>query len=206
MILKNFAIDELNFDKMGGLLPAVVQDINTKLILMLGFVNKEALQKTIDTGLATFYSRSRKSLWTKGETSGNFIKVIEIATDCDKDSLIFKSIPTGDVCHLGRYSCFEEEKIIDENFIDYLQNFIRLRKKEAPEGSYVKKLFDKKENKIIQKVGEEAVETIIAAKNNNREEIIYETADLIFHLLVMLEIKDINFSEIIEELKKRHKV
>lgn len=206
MKLSNFNnIDELNFEKLNGILPIVVQDIRTKSILMLGFGNKNSVQKTIETGYATFFSRTRNALWTKGESSGNYLRVEEIFTDCDKDSLVFKAIPAGNTCHLDKYSCFDEIFEESENFLNYLQGVIRSRKINAPENSYVKKLFDKGENKIIQKVGEEAIETVIAAKNNNREEIIYETADLIFHLLVMLTAKEIEFREIIKELIRRHK-
>lgn len=206
MKLSNFnSIDELNFEKLNGILPIVVQDIRTKSILMLGFGNKNSVQKTIETGYATFFSRTRNALWTKGESSGNYLRVEEIFTDCDKDSLVFKVIPAGNTCHLDKYSCFDEIFEESENFLNYLQGVIRSRKINAPENSYVKKLFDKGENKIIQKVGEEAIETVIAAKNNNREEIIYETADLIFHLLVMLTAKEIEFKEIIKELIRRHK-
>lgn len=196
-------INKVDFDKMNGLVPAVITDNFTGQVLMLGFMNKEAVQKTIDEKKVTFYSRSKKRLWTKGETSGNFLRLIAIKLDCDNDTLLISVNPEGNTCHLDQYSCFGIEK---ENyrFLKYLDELIKDRKEKLPENSYTTKLFKQGENRIIQKVGEEAVETIIAAKNNDREEIINESADLLFHLLVMLTEKDIAFSDVIGELEKRH--
>lgn len=196
-------INKIDFDKMNGLVPAVITDNFTGQVLMLGFINKEALQKTIDERKVTFHSRSKKRLWTKGETSGNFLNLIDIKLDCDNDTLLISANPEGNTCHLDQYSCFGVGK---ENykFLKYLDELIKDRKEKLPENSYTTKLFKQGENRIIQKVGEEAVETVIAAKNNDRKEIINETADLLFHLLVMLTEKDIAFSDVIGELEKRH--
>ena len=194
----------LDFDKLNGLLPAVVVDNKTKQVLMLGFMNEEALKKTIELQKVTFFSRTKKRLWTKGETSGNYLNVVEIIPDCDNDTLLIKAEPQGDTCHLDKYSCFGIEK--DEiSFLNYLYELIKNRKEELPGNSYTTKLFKEGENRIIQKVGEEAVETIIAAKNNEREEIINETSDLIYHLLVLLAEKDITLNEVASNLVSRHK-
>lgn len=196
-------ISKIDFDKMNGLVPAIITDNITGQVLMLGYMNKEAVQKTIDERKVIFYSRSKKRLWTKGETSSNFLNLIDIKLDCDYDTLLISANPEGNTCHLDQYSCFGIEK---ENyrFLKYLDELIKDRKEKLPENSYTTKLFKQGENRIIQKVGEEAVETIIAAKNNDREEIINESADLLFHLLVMLTEKDIAFSDVIGELEKRH--
>ena len=195
---------DLDFDKLNGLLPAVVVDNKTKQVLMLGFMNEEALKKTIELQKVTFFSRTKKRLWTKGETSGNYLNVVEIIPDCDNDTLLIKTEPQGDTCHLDKYSCFGIEK--DEiSFLNYLYELIKKRKAELPGNSYTTKLFKEGENRIIQKVGEEAVETIIAAKNNDRDEIINETSDLIYHLLVLLAEKDISLNEVASNLASRHK-
>jgi phosphoribosyl-ATP pyrophosphohydrolase/phosphoribosyl-AMP cyclohydrolase len=161
---------------------------------MLGFMNKEAVQKTINEKKVTFYSRSKERLWTKGETSGNYLNLVNIKLDCDNDTLLISANPQGNTCHLDQYSCFGIEK---ENykFLKYLDNLIKDRREKLPENS----------NRIIQKVGEEAVETVIAAKNNDRKEIINETADLLYHLLVMLNQKEISLNDVISELENRHK-
>ena len=198
-------INELNFAKLNGLIPAVVVDKNTDLVLMLGFMNKESLEKTIDMKLVTFFSRTRNELWTKGETSGNFLKLVEIRPDCDYDSLLIYADPEGNTCHTGKYSCFGVDKINSIQFLRKLSDIIKERKKNLPEDSYTTKLFKEGENRIIQKVGEEAVEALIAAKNNNREEIINEVSDLLFHLLVMLEEKKIELSDVVTNLQKRHR-
>ncbi|WKZ68239.1 MAG: bifunctional phosphoribosyl-AMP cyclohydrolase/phosphoribosyl-ATP diphosphatase HisIE [Melioribacteraceae bacterium] len=196
-------INKIDFDKMNGLVPAVITDNFTGQVLMLGFMNREAVQKTINEKKVTFYSRSKKRLWTKGETSGNYLNLVDIKNDCDNDTLLIKANPEGNTCHLDQYSCFGIEK---ENFLflKYLDNLVKKRKEDLPENSYTTKLFKQGESRIIQKVGEEAIETVIAGKNNDRNEIINETADLLFHLLVMLNEKNISLNEVITELEKRH--
>lgn len=197
-------INKINFDKMNGLVPVIVTDNITGQVLMLGFMNREAVHKTIAENKVTFYSRSKERLWTKGETSGNYLELIDIKIDCDNDTLLITANPKGNTCHLDQYSCFGLE---NENykFLKYLDDLIKTRKKELPENSYTTKLFKQGENRIIQKVGEEAIETVIAAKNNDREELINESADLLFHLLVMLNQKEIPFNDVISELEKRHR-
>ncbi len=197
-------INKIDFDKMNGLVPAIVTDNFTGQVLMLGFMNKEAVQKTINEKKVTFYSRSKERLWTKGETSGNYLNLVNIKLDCDNDTLLISANPQGNTCHLDQYSCFGIEK---ENykFLKYLDNLIKDRREKLLENSYTTKLFQSGENRIIQKVGEEAVETVIAAKNNDRKEIINETADLLYHLLVMLNQKEISLNDVISELENRHK-
>ncbi|MDR2938162.1 MAG: bifunctional phosphoribosyl-AMP cyclohydrolase/phosphoribosyl-ATP diphosphatase HisIE, partial [Prevotellaceae bacterium] len=176
----------IDFSKLNGLVPAVVQDSATGKVLMVAFMNEEAYQKTLDTKLVTFYSRTRSRLWTKGEESGNFLDLVSIAEDCDHDTLLVKAKPRGVVCHTGADTCFNEENTSGILFLDYLQNLIQTRKKEMPEGSYTTKLFTKGVNKIAQKVGEEAVELVIEAKDDNEELFLGEAADLMFHYLVLL--------------------
>jgi phosphoribosyl-AMP cyclohydrolase / phosphoribosyl-ATP pyrophosphohydrolase len=197
-------ISKLNFEKLNGLTPAVIIDYKTDLVLMLGFMNKESLEITIETKLVTFYSRTRKELWTKGKTSGNYLRLVEIKPDCDNDSLLIYAEPDGNTCHTGNYSCFNINKTDTIKFIEELSKIIKERKERLPENSYTTKLFKEGENRIIQKFGEESVEVIIAAKNNNREEIINEVSDLIYHLLVLLEEKEIKLSDISANLEKRH--
>jgi phosphoribosyl-ATP pyrophosphohydrolase/phosphoribosyl-AMP cyclohydrolase len=196
-------ISKLNFSKLSGLVPAVIVDSKNDKVLMLGFMNEEALKKTIEIGKVTFYSRSRKTLWTKGETSGNFLFVEEILTDCDNDSLLIYVNPIGPVCHTGNYSCFPVKKGCI-NFLEKLNEIIKNRKQELPEGSYTAKLFREGSDRIIQKLGEEAVEVMIAAKNKRKKEIVYESADLLFHLMVMLQDNDIEFEDVVSELESRH--
>jgi len=198
-------LSKLNFEKLNGLIPAVVVDYKTDIVLMLGFMNKESLEKTIETNLVTFYSRTRKELWTKGETSGNYLRLIEIKPDCDNDSLLIYAEPDGNTCHTGSYSCFNIDKSGSIKFLAQLAEIIKERKRNLPENSYTTKLFKEGENRIIQKFGEESVEVMIAAKNNNREEIINEASDLIYHLFVLLEEKEIKLSEISSNLEKRHR-
>lgn len=197
-------INKINFDKMNGLVPVILTDNITGQVLMLGFMNREAVHKTVAENKVTFYSRSKERLWTKGETSGNYLELVDLKIDCDNDTLLITANPKGNTCHLDQYSCFGLEK---ENykFLQYLDDLIKSRKKELPEISYTTKLFKQGENRIIQKVGEEAIETVIAAKNNDREELINESADLLFHLLVMLNQKEIPFNDVISELEKRHR-
>jgi phosphoribosyl-AMP cyclohydrolase / phosphoribosyl-ATP pyrophosphohydrolase len=196
---------KLNFKKLNGLIPAVIIDYKTDLVLMLGFMNKESLEKTIETKLVTFFSRTRKELWTKGKTSGNYLRFVEIKPDCDNDSLLIYAEPDGNTCHTGKYSCFDITKSDSIKFLQELAGIIKERKKRLPENSYTTKLFKEGENRIIQKFGEESVETMIAAKNNDREEIINEVSDLIYHLFVLLEEKEIKLSDISANLEKRHK-
>lgn len=185
------------------LAPAVIQDYNTQKVLMLGFMNEEALKKTEETGLVTFYSRSKKRLWTKGEESGNHLQLRQILADCDKDTLLIKADPKGPVCHTGADTCWSERNH-KEDFLLYLEDIIKLRRASDDETSYVKKLFGKGINKMAQKVGEEAVELVIEAKDVNRELFLGEAADLLFHYLVLLQAKDCSLADVIDILKGRH--
>lgn len=196
---------ELDFDKMGGLIPAIVQDNCTGKVLMLGFMNKEAYDKTLEIGKVTFFSRTKNRLWTKGEESGHFLNVCSILVDCDADTLLIKANPVGPVCHTGNDTCFNEKNDADFYFIQYLQDFIDRRKAEMPEGSYTTSLFKKGVNRMAQKVGEEAVETVIEATNGTREGFIYEASDLIYHLIVLLTSKGLRMEDLARELKSRHK-
>ena len=196
---------DIDFEKMGGLVPAIVQDNVTRKVLMLGFMNKEAYDKTVETGKVTFWSRTRNCLWTKGETSGNFLNVKEILLDCDKDTLLIKARPDGPVCHTGADTCWNEQNSVDLNFLSYLQDFIDRRFKEMPEGSYTTSLFKSGVNRMAQKVGEEAVETVIEATNGTDDRLIYEASDLIYHLIVLLTSKGHRIEELAAELVKRHK-
>ena len=196
---------DINFEKMGGLVPAIIQDNVTRKVLMLGFMNKEAYDKTVETGKVTFWSRTRNCLWTKGETSGNFLNVKEILLDCDKDTLLIKAKPEGPVCHTGADTCWNEQNSVDLNFLSYLQDFIDRRYKEMPEGSYTTSLFKSGVNRMAQKVGEEAVETVIEATNGTDDRLIYEASDLIYHLIVLLTSKGHRIEELAAELVKRHK-
>lgn len=196
---------EINFEKMGGLVPAIVQDNVTRRVLMLGFMNKEAYDKTVKLGKVTFFSRTKNRLWTKGEESGNFLNVIEILSDCDNDTLLIKAHPTGPVCHTGADTCWNEENNADINFLTYLQDFIEKRFKEMPEGSYTTSLFQSGINRMAQKVGEEAVETVIEATNGTDDRLIYEASDMIYHLIVLLTSKGYRIEDLARELVKRHK-
>ncbi|MBR6371000.1 MAG: bifunctional phosphoribosyl-AMP cyclohydrolase/phosphoribosyl-ATP diphosphatase HisIE [Bacteroidaceae bacterium] len=196
---------DIDFEKMGGLVPAIIQDNVTRKVLMLGFMNKEAYQKTVETGKVTFWSRSRNCLWTKGETSGNFLNVKEILLDCDQDTLLIKARPEGPVCHTGADTCWNEQNSVDLNFLSYLQDFIDRRHEEMPEGSYTTSLFKSGVNRMAQKVGEEAVETVIEATNGTDDRLIYEASDLIYHLIVLLTSKGHRIEELAAELVKRHK-
>ena len=196
---------DIDFEKMGGLVPAIIQDNVTRKVLMLGFMNKEAYDKTVEIGKVTFWSRTRNCLWTKGETSGNFLNVKEILLDCDKDTLLIKARPEGPVCHTGADTCWNEQNSVDLNFLSYLQDFIDRRFKEMPEGSYTTSLFKSGVNRMAQKVGEEAVETVIEATNGTDDRLIYEASDLIYHLIVLLTSKGHRIEELAAELVKRHK-
>ncbi len=197
---------QLDYSKLNGLIPAIIQDNTTNVVLMLGFMNEEALAKTEESGQVTFFSRSKNRLWTKGEESGNFLNVVSIASDCDNDTLLIKVNPVGPVCHTGDDTCWgETNEESDLQFLEYLQDFIDQRKVEMPEGSYTTSLFKKGTRKITQKVGEEAVETIIGAMANDDENFLYEGADLLYHLIVLLTHKGYRIEDLARELKKRHK-
>ena len=215
---------ELDFDKMNGLVPAIIQDNETRKVLMLGFMNKEAYDKTVETGKVTFFSRTKNRLWTKGEESGNFLHVVSIKADCDNDTLLIQVNPVGPVCHTGTDTCWGEKneepvmflkalqdfqhygtgKVETPHFPKALQDFIDKRHEEMPEGSYTTSLFESGINKIAQKVGEEAVETVIEATNGTNERLIYEGADLIYHMIVLLTSKGYRIEDLARELQERH--
>jgi len=195
----------VDFQKMGGLVPAIIQDEWTSKVLMLGFMNEEALAKTQETGKVTFFSRTKNRLWTKGEVSGNFLNLVSITPDCDNDTLLIKVHPVGPVCHTGTDTCWGDTNEGDFAFLKYLQDFISVRFKEMPEGSYTTSLFQSGVNRMAQKVGEEAVETVIEATNGTDEGLIYEASDLIYHLIVLLTSKGHTLDDLGRELKKRHK-
>jgi len=186
-----------------GLVPAIVQDNETNKVLMLGFMNEEALSKTKEIGKVTFYSRTKKRLWTKGEESGNFLLLKNLLIDCDNDSILIKAHPVGPVCHTGADTCWNETNTND-NFLMHLENVIEQRKQVSPDKSYVSSLFKKGINKIAQKVGEEAVEVVIEAKDNNEELFLNESADLLFHYLILLNAKGYKLQNVIDILQKRH--
>lgn len=195
---------KLDFDKMNGLVPAIIQDNYTQKVLMLGFMNEEAYNKTVETGKVTFFSRTKNRLWTKGEESGNFLHVVSIAVDCDNDTLLIKANPAGPVCHTGADTCWGEKNEQDIMFMKELQDFIDKRHEEMPEKSYTTSLFKSGVNKMAQKVGEEAVETVIEACNGTDERLIYEGADLLYHLIVLLTSKGYRIEDLARELKERH--
>ena len=196
---------KLDFEKMGGLIPAIVQDNNTNKVLMLGFMNEEAYEETKETGKVTFFSRTKNRLWMKGETSGNTLQVVSMMVDCDNDTILIKANPAGPVCHTGADTCFGEKNVEDIMFLKYLQDFIEQRRQEMPEGSYTTSLFLKGVNRMAQKVGEEAAETVIEATNGTEDGFIYEASDLIYHLIVLLTSKGLRLEDLARELKKRHK-
>ena len=196
---------KLDFEKIGGLIPAIVQDNNTNKVLMLGFMNEEAYEETKETGKVTFFSRTKNRLWMKGETSGNTLQVVSMMVDCDNDTILIKANPAGPVCHTGADTCFGEKNVEDIMFLKYLQDFIEQRRQEMPEGSYTTSLFLKGVNRMAQKVGEEAVETVIEATNGTEDGFIYEASDLIYHLIVLLTSKGLRLEDLARELKKRHK-
>ena len=194
---------KIDFEKSGGLVPAIIQDAKTKNVLMLGYMNQEAY----DTKKVTFWSRSRNCLWTKGETSGNFLHLVDIKVDCDNDTLLVKANPDGPTCHTGTDTCWGEENRSENNplkFLTELQDFIDKRHDEMPEGSYTTKLFKDGINKIAQKVGEEALETVIEATNGTADHLVYEASDLLYHLIVLLTSKQLRIEDIADELHKRH--
>lgn len=194
----------IDFEKMGGLVPAIIQDADTAKVLMLGFMNREAYDKTMVTGKVTFFSRTRNRLWTKGEESGNFLNVVSVKADCDHDTLLIQVHPAGPVCHTGTDTCWGEKNEQPVMFLKELQDFINVRHREMPEGSYTTSLFRSGVNKMAQKVGEEAVETVIEACNGTDDRLIYESADLLYHLIVLLTSKGYSIEDIARELKERH--
>ena len=190
---------------MEGLIPVVVQDVFTGKVLMLGYMNEAALAQTVASGRVTFFSRSKNRLWTKGETSGNFLELVSMQEDCDGDAILVKAKPLGPVCHTGADTCFAEDNNSQTAFIDQLRGIIKERKSNPTEASYTSSLFTKGINKLAQKVGEEAVELVIEAKDDNKELFLGEAADLLFHYLVLLEAKGYELDEVVEVLKQRHK-
>lgn len=195
---------ELNFSKSpDGLLPAIIQDAKTKTVLMLGYINAAALEKTQTTGSVTFYSRSKQRLWTKGEESGNFLQLVDIKVDCDQDTLLIQALPQGPTCHKGTDTCWGEENKASYGFLTELENTIAQRKAANDDNSYVASLFRKGINKIAQKVGEEAVETVIEAMDNKDDLFLYESADLLFHYLILLQAKGYQLSDIVKTLEER---
>ncbi len=195
----------LDFEKHNGLIPAVIQDARSDKVLMVGFMNKEAYRKTTESGLVTFYSRSRQSLWVKGETSGNYLHVAEVLPDCDQDTLLIKAMPDGPVCHTGTDTCFNEKNdALDLKFLSKLTGIIKERKDNPSTSSYTTSLFQNGKNKIAQKVGEEAVELVIEAMNNDDERFLEEAADLLFHLMILLEDRNFSLQHVNEILGKRH--
>ena len=198
---------KIDFEKQGGLVPAVIQDAVTMKVLMLGFMNDEALQQTIKEKRVTFFSRTKNRLWTKGETSGNFLEVVDIKNDCDSDSLLITVNPVGPVCHTGEDTCFSEKNINSSNypFLLELEKIISERKSNPSDSSYTSKLFASGLNLIAQKVGEEAVELVIASLNTDKKRVVEEASDLLFHYLVLLVESGLSLENILEELKARHK-
>ena len=193
----------IDFEKMGGLVPAIIQDAVTRQVLMLGFMNEEAYQKTVETKKVTFWSRTRNCLWTKGETSGNFLTVRKMFADCDADTLLIQADPTGPTCHRGTTACFDTPE--DEGFVRSLARLIQGRHAQMPEGSYTTKLFIKGPKAIAKKVGEEATEAVIEAVDGNRDRFIYEASDLAYHLLVLMEAMGCTVEDIERELALRHR-
>ena len=195
----------IDFEKGNGLVPAIIQDSRTRKVLMLGYMNRQAHEKTVETKRVTFFSRQRQCLWTKGETSGNFLNLVSIESDCDNDTLLVKAIPDGPICHKGTDTCWgEENEKSNIEFLSELQDFIEKRRKEMPEGSYTTSLFKDGINRIAQKVGEEALETVIEAVNGTTERVVYEGADLLYHLIVMLTSKGLRIEDLAKELQVRH--
>ena len=195
----------MNFEKLNGLIPAIIQEPTGGKVLMTGFMNEEALQKTRETGKITFFSRTRNTLWTKGETSGNFLKVIQIYEDCDNDTLLIYAEPSGPVCHTGDATCFHEDPGPELAFISHLQKVISGRKGASPESSYTARLFEKGLPRIAQKVGEEAVECVIEAMKGDKEKFKEEAADLLYHLMVLLAEQEMEIADVVKVLEGRHK-
>lgn len=202
-------MEKIDFEKGNGLVPAIVQDADTRVVLMLGYMNQEALTMTQTSGMVTFFSRSKARIWTKGEESGNYLRLVEVLVDCDRDTLLVKARPAGPVCHRGTDTCWAEENKNDLSFLRELETVITGRQQEAAtgegKGSYVASLFQAGINTIAQKVGEEAVETVIEAKDDDRERFLNESADLLFHLMVLLRAKGHSLGEVVSVLEGRHK-
>lgn len=197
-------IKNINFEKVNGLVPAIIQDDESNKVLMLGYMNQEAVDQSISSGKVTFFSRTKNRLWVKGETSGNFLYLKSIDLDCDQDTLLIKATPVGPVCHTGADTCFNESNKSKTVFIDRLRDIIRERKINPDDKSYTSSLFASGINKVAQKVGEEAVEIVIEAKDDNKDLFLGEAADLLFHYLILLEAKEIALDEVMEVLIKRH--
>ena len=195
----------LKFDQQSGLIPAIIQDVSTRNVLMLGYMNREAYETTIRTGKVTFFSRSKNRLWTKGEESGNFLHLVEVQNDCDSDALLIRVRPEGPTCHKGTDTCWGEENKPNYGFLTVLEEVIQSRREKQDEGSYVASLFGRGINKIAQKVGEEAVELVIESKDQNGELFSNEAADLLFHYLILLQAKGYTLSDIVGVLEGRHK-
>jgi phosphoribosyl-ATP pyrophosphohydrolase/phosphoribosyl-AMP cyclohydrolase len=201
----NIPVESIDFQKMNGLVPAINQDSKSQKVLMLGFMNEEAYKKTVETGKVTFFSRTRNTLWTKGETSGNFLNVVDIKLDCDKDTLLIQVNPVGPVCHTGADTCWNEKNEVNPLlFLTYLQDFIEKRHEEMPEGSYTTSLFKDGINRMAQKVGEEALEAVIEATNGTNERLVYEGSDFLYHLIVLLTAKGLRIEDLAKELQVRH--
>ena len=195
----------IDFQKCGGLVPAIIQDAETRAVLMLGYMNEEALKKTEETGLVTFFSRSRQCLWTKGETSGNYLHFVSIKSDCDNDTLLIQAHPDGPTCHTGTDTCWgEENKPNPLLFLSQLSDFIEKRHQEMPEDSYTTSLFKDGLNRMAQKVGEEALELVIEATNGTNDRLIYEGSDMLYHLIVLLTSKGLRIEDMAKELMERH--
>ena len=196
---------QIDFEKGGGLVPAIIQDPTTWKVLMLGYMNQEAYEKTMATGKVTFYSRSRQCLWTKGETSGNYLHLVSISVDCDNDTLLVKATPDGPTCHTGTDTCWGEKNETNPLlFLSELQDFIIKRHEEMPEGSYTTSLFKDGLNRMAQKVGEEALELVIEAVNGTNDRLIYEGSDMLYHLIVLLTSKGLRIEDMARELQERH--
>lgn len=205
MLVTTENINKLAWEKMDNLLPAIIQHAATGAILMQGYMSQESLAATLDTGKATFFSRSKQALWVKGETSGNFLNVQQVLTDCDQDSLLIACTPIGPSCHLGTESCFPEQKLTQQNFLSQLEQVIAGKKDEDPKESYTAHLFSRGTTKMAQKVGEEGVEVALAAVAETKEDLLGECADLFYHTLVLLADQKIDLSEVMAVLQKRHK-
>lgn len=197
-------MSKIDFEKMNGLVPVIIQDAGSLKVLMLGFMNSEAFEKTKKEGRVTFFSRTKNRLWTKGEESGNFLNVFEILEDCDNDTVLIKASPVGPVCHTGADTCFSEVNDSGISFLRQLQDLVAQRKRDLPEGSYTTKLFNAGINKIAQKVGEEAVELVIESKDNNDDLFLNEAADLAYHLIVLLTEKGFDLADVVRILEQRH--
>ncbi len=206
----NINIDDIDFDKGDGLVPAIIQDADDHRVLMLGYMDEAAVEATLEKSRVTFYSRSRERLWTKGETSENYLNLVDLQKDCDGDTLLVLARPEGPVCHTGEETCFFEKDFspssLSLDFLMALESLLEDRKEKLPEDSYTSSLFRKGIDQIAQKVGEEATETIIASKNSDRDELQYEAADLLFHLMMLLVENNLTLDDIVTELKSRHKI